>query len=64
MLKLASSSPSAIAMSQKLVCFAELEKQAAQVAGGLSNVVPPSNVRRGDLECHGSFNKLGLEFVQ
>jgi hypothetical protein len=47
---------SAMAMSQKLTCFVILKAMIAapSTAGGLSqlsNAMPPSDVRRGDLEC-------------
>jgi hypothetical protein len=66
MLKLASSLPSAIAMSQKLFRFAKSESTLPSAAAdGLPQVwqyngVPPSDVRRGDLECHGSGGSNGL----
>jgi hypothetical protein len=54
-------------MSRKLVCFPESEKQAAQLRVGFPDSPirrQPSDVRRGDLECHASFNKLVLELVE
>jgi hypothetical protein len=51
-------------MSQKLVCFARLEKQAAQLGVGFPDAVPPSDVCRGDLECHACFDELVLELAE
>jgi hypothetical protein len=65
MLKFASSLARAMAMSQKLVCFAGSEKQAAQLRVGFPN--SPMRCHQatlGDLECHACFNKLVLELVE
>jgi hypothetical protein len=52
-MKLVNSSLSDLAMFQKLICFAESEKQAAQLQVGYPNssndAMPPSDVRRRDL---------------
>jgi hypothetical protein len=68
MLKFASSVVSALAMSQKLVCLAPRVGKAGRPATvglpRLPNAVPPSDVRRGDLECHACFNKLVIELAE
>jgi hypothetical protein len=56
-------------MSQKLVCFrCRVGKAGCLATTGwlprLPNAVPPSDVCRGDLECHACFNKLVLELVE